>query len=110
MNSSRVNSPFSIKSFASASAWDGVSTSSANLTRLQNEATALRNRQEFQGSQLTELGSTDFESWAKENFEIATKIAHRNNGRKGWEYGLHDGYSGSRASRGLRCWCEPDCG
>ena len=42
------------------------------------EATALRNRQEFQRSQLTELASTDFESWAKESFEIATKIASRN--------------------------------
>ena len=60
--------------------WDGVITSSSNLTRLQNEATALRNRQEFQRSQLTELGSTDFESWAKESFEIATMIAYRNGG------------------------------
>jgi hypothetical protein len=38
--------------------WDGVITSSSNLTRLRNEATALRNRQEFQRSQLTELAST----------------------------------------------------
>jgi S1/P1 Nuclease len=33
--------------------WDGVITSSANLTRLRNEATALRNRQEFQRSHLS---------------------------------------------------------
>jgi hypothetical protein len=46
--------------------WDGVITSSSNLTRLRNEATALRNRQEFQRGQLIELGNTDFESWAKE--------------------------------------------
>ena len=58
--------------------WDGVITSSSNLTRLRNEATALRNRQEFQRNQLTELGNTDFESWAKKSFEIATKIAYRN--------------------------------
>ena len=58
--------------------WDGVITSSSNLTRLRNEATALRNRQEFQRSQLTELASTGFESWAKESFEIATKIAYQN--------------------------------
>ena len=51
--------------------------------RLANEATALRNRQEFQRGQLTELASTDFESWAKESFEIATKIAYRNGGRIG---------------------------
>jgi hypothetical protein len=48
--------------------WDGVITASSNLTRLRNEATALRNRQEFQRSQLTELANTDFESWAKEEF------------------------------------------
>ena len=63
--------------------WDGVITSSQNLTRLRNEATSLRNRQEFQRSQLTELASTDFESWAKESFEIATKIAYRNGGGLG---------------------------
>jgi hypothetical protein len=63
--------------------WDGVITSSSNLTRLRNEATALRNRQEFQRGQLTELANTSFESWAKESFEIATKIAYRNEGRLG---------------------------
>jgi hypothetical protein len=63
--------------------WDGVITSSQNLTRLRNEATALRNRQEFQRSQLTELASTDFQLWAKESFEIATKIAYRNGGSIG---------------------------
>jgi hypothetical protein len=34
-------------------------------------------------SQLTELASTDFGSWAKESFEIATKFAYRNGGRIG---------------------------
>jgi hypothetical protein len=63
--------------------WDGVITSSSNVKRLRNEATALRNRQEFQRSQLTEFASTDFESWAKESFEIATKIAYRNGGQIG---------------------------
>ena len=51
--------------------------------RLANEATALRNRQEFHRSQLTELGNADFESWAKESFEIATKIAYPNGGLSG---------------------------
>ena len=41
----------------------------------------LRNR--LEGGQLTELASTDFESWAKENFEIAAKIAYLNGGRIG---------------------------
>ena len=63
-------------------------TSSQNLTRLRNEATTLRTRQEFQRSQLTELANTDFESWAKESYEIATKIAYRNGGRIG---GRRDG-------------------
>jgi hypothetical protein len=57
-----------------------VITSSSNLTRLRNEATALPNRHEFQRSQLTAVAKTDFESWAKESFEIATKIACRNDG------------------------------
>jgi S1/P1 nuclease len=35
--------------------WDGVITSSSNLTRLRNEAMSLINRQWFQRSQLTEL-------------------------------------------------------
>jgi hypothetical protein len=63
--------------------WDGVITASQNLTRLRNESTELRNRQEFQRGHLTELASTDFESWVKESFEIATKIAYRNGGRIG---------------------------
>jgi hypothetical protein len=63
--------------------WDGVITSSQNLTRLRNEATELRNRQEFQRNQLTELASTNFEAWAKESFEIATKFAYQNGGRIG---------------------------
>jgi S1/P1 Nuclease len=63
--------------------WDGVITSSSNVTRLRNDSTTLRNRQEFQRSQLTELANTDFESWAKESFEIATKIAYRNGGHIG---------------------------
>ena len=79
--------------------WDGVITSSSNLTRLRNEATALRNRQEFQRSQLTELENTGFESWAKESFEIATKIVYRNGGQigisKGRNKDCRDGSSGS---------------
>jgi S1/P1 Nuclease len=47
---------------------------------LQNEATVLRNRQEFQRGQLAELANADFEWWARESFEIATKIAYRNGG------------------------------
>ena len=28
---------------------------------------------------------------------------------EGWEFGLRDGYTGSRATRGLRCECEAHC-
>ena len=58
-------------------------TSSSDLTRLRNAATEMRNSTGFAKSQLSELGNTDFESWAKESFEIATKIAYRNDGRIG---------------------------
>ena len=71
--------------------WDGVITSSLNLSRLRNEATSLINRQWFQRSQLTELANTDFESWAKESFEIATKIAYRNGGQIGSPKGVNKG-------------------
>ena len=33
--------------------------------------------------QLSELENTGFESWTKESFDIATKIAYRNGGRVG---------------------------
>src|SRR5215471_18726163 len=83
--------------------WDGVITSSQNLTRLRNDATALRNQQEFQRNQLTELANADFESWAKESFEIATKIAYRNSGRIGIPKG------GSKDCRDVKAapWLPP---
>ena len=54
--------------------WDGVITSSSNLTRLRNEATALRNRQEFQRSQLTELANTDFERGQKRASRLRRRL------------------------------------
>jgi hypothetical protein len=36
----------------------------------KTRAMALRNRHDFQRSQLTELANSDFESWAKESFEM----------------------------------------
>jgi hypothetical protein len=58
--------------------WDGVITTSSNITRLRNEATTLRNGSEFSKSQLTELSATDYESWAKEICQIATAITYQN--------------------------------
>jgi S1/P1 Nuclease len=66
-----------------------VSNLAARPTRLRNEATALRNRHEFQRSQLIELACTDFEAWARESYEIATKIAYRNDGRIGTPKGAN---------------------
>jgi hypothetical protein len=63
--------------------WDDVITSSANATRLRNAATEMRNRAGFVRGQLTELQDTNADIWAKESFEIATKIAHRNGGLTG---------------------------
>lgn len=68
--------------------WDGLITSSQNLARLQNEATALRNRPDFSKSQLTEIDRGDFDSWAKESFEIATKIAYQNGAVPGSRKGV----------------------
>ena len=45
-----------------------------DVTRLRNEATTLRNRQEFQRSQLTELANTGFESWAKEASTLRRRL------------------------------------
>jgi hypothetical protein len=51
----QAGQPMNLRKF-----WDEVITSSQNLTQLHNEATTLRNRQEFQRSQLTELAITSF--------------------------------------------------
>jgi len=58
--------------------WDGLISTSSNLTRLKNEARTLRNRPEFSKGQLTELAATDYQSWAKESFQIAAAIAYQN--------------------------------
>jgi hypothetical protein len=63
--------------------------SSSNLTILRTEAVALQNWQQFQRSQLTELARDDFESWAKESFEISTKIAYRRGGLIGSPRGVN---------------------
>jgi hypothetical protein len=42
--------------------WDGVITSTGDLTRLRNAATKMRNRPGFAKSQLTELLNTDVDA------------------------------------------------
>src|SRR5262245_37492372 len=89
-------------------------SSSSNLTRLRNEDTSLRNRQGFERSQLTELTNTNFESWRKESFVIATKIAYRNGSlskllaifRSNATYTNCSNWSGSYASVGRSANCR----
>jgi hypothetical protein len=57
--------------------WDGVITSSSNLTRLRNEATSLRNRQKFQRLSLPNLRTPTLSRGLK---RASTKIAYRNGG------------------------------
>ena len=63
--------------------WDDVITRSDRLTVLQKSATFLRTRQEFAKPQLTELGTTDFEGWAKESFQAAIAVAYQGGTVKG---------------------------
>ena len=64
-------------------------TSRSTVEELRGEATTLRNRPEFARNQLTELATSDFESWADESFEIATKISYQNGAVPGTPKGDH---------------------
>jgi hypothetical protein len=57
--------------------WDGVITSSNNIKRLQNESRKLLTRPEFSRQNLTELTEPKFESWGRESFDIAVRIAYQ---------------------------------
>jgi hypothetical protein len=61
--------------------WDGLITSSNNTRTLRNIAIELQSR--FIKSGLSELAVTAPEAWAKESFEIATKIAYQNGALRG---------------------------
>ena len=61
--------------------WDGLITSSNNTRTLRNIAIELQSR--FARSNLSELAVTAPEAWAKESFEIATKIAYQNGALRG---------------------------
>jgi hypothetical protein len=60
---------------------DGLLTSSNNTRTLRNIAIELQSR--FTRSDLSELAVTVPEAWAKESFEIATKIAYQNGALRG---------------------------
>jgi hypothetical protein len=61
--------------------WDDLLISSNNRVTLKNLATELRSR--FPRSSLPELEITSPQSWAKESFEIAVKIAYQNGAFRG---------------------------
>jgi hypothetical protein len=63
--------------------WDGVITSRSNLDTATKRSHGAPKPPGVSAEQLTELANTEFESWAKESFEIATNIAYRNDGRIG---------------------------
>jgi hypothetical protein len=66
------NEPITLHKF-----WDDVITRSERLTVLQKLAIFLRTRQDFTKPQLTELSTTEFESWAKESFQAAIAVAYQ---------------------------------
>jgi hypothetical protein len=61
--------------------WDDLLTSSNNTRTLRNIAIDLRSR--FPRTGLTELAVADPELWAKESYEIATKIGYQNGALRG---------------------------
>jgi len=67
------NSPRDLHSF-----WDAIVTSGSTVSELREEAITLRNKSAFARDHLAELTDREFDTWAKESFEIATKIAHQN--------------------------------
>jgi hypothetical protein len=61
--------------------WDGVITSSGNISRIKNIASDLLRR--FSTSSFRELDHPEPQTWAKESYEIAVKIAYQNGSLRG---------------------------
>jgi len=61
--------------------WDGVITSSGNISRIKNVASDLLRR--FSGSVFRELDHPERQAWANESYEIAVKIAYENGSLRG---------------------------
>jgi hypothetical protein len=76
-----VRAPFKAAPIELHRLWDGVITSSANINRIRNIASDLLRR--FSGSIFRELDHPEPESWAKESYEIAVKIAYENGSLRG---------------------------
>ena len=92
--------------------WDGVITSSSNLTRLRNEATALRNRQEFQRSRSPNLRTLTLGRGLKRAERLGRRLLTVTVGGLGFRgMGMWTARRPQRlrASCGLRWHCEQDC-
>jgi hypothetical protein len=61
--------------------WDGLITSTSNVSRLKRIATELRNK--FSETDLTELANSDPKAWAKESYSAAVEVAYRNGAARG---------------------------
>jgi hypothetical protein len=61
--------------------WDGLITSSTNVSRLKRIATELRNQ--FSETDLTGLANSDPSAWAKESYAAAVEVAYRNGAVRG---------------------------
>ena len=93
--------------------WDGVITSSQNLTRLRNEAKALRNGQEFQWVSSPNLQPLALSREQKKATRLQRRLLTVTADQSGFRrVGLgtaRDGRSGSSAGCGICDKREPDC-
>lgn len=67
--------------------WDDLLTSSENVRTLRNMAAFLRTR--FPEAALSNIGSNEPKTWAKESFDTAVEIAYRNGTFRGTPKGQH---------------------
>jgi hypothetical protein len=72
--------------------WDGMITSSGNISRIKNIAFDLLRR--FSGSMFRELDHPEPQAWAKESYDIAVKIAYENGSLRGTPEGPSKGLPG----------------
>jgi hypothetical protein len=67
--------------------WDGLITSTKNVSRLRRIATELRSH--FSNIQLTKLANSDPSAWAKESYAAAVEVAYQNGAVRGTPKGEH---------------------
>ena len=67
--------------------WDGLITSTNNVSRLRRIATKLRSQ--FSKTELTKLANSDPGAWAKESYAAAVEVAYQNGAVRGTPQGDH---------------------